>query len=933
VSLIFDLIVERCEITSDFISALLVDRELWKLIDNEKLLPLLFSKIEICLSAFEHFQLYLYHILVNNHMNLALILSILKFHFEHGHHFPQLFGCYIFELLGGPIQNPGALSCAQALIAVSKSFPLSEFLPTSTVLGLVTTAELELAVTLYHLFVTMLIHSPTSVAKDLNVLEYIVIRFSAIESVWLDTTRLMNKVDPSCLALLLTLIWCRTLATVYALATDQPPNDICDRETAAALSTCNHRISEVLASRDCIDVLINFYPLLLGLSYFVGNSENPSLEDGRMLVLVELVLAGFKYPDLRKTGFQTASVNHFIRPSPVFQFLARVLYQSSIPDFQRLFPPLILSVPFFERSFCATFSWSMILLLFSFEFDKFTCLQPFLSYLLWFVRSSLWTSAHHMKLLEKLLKLPESARKLIEFHRLFFSILTIMPLPDIRDFVRENIKLIVQLILDHKSEDAWLYHFANDSALSDFVTEGIRASRGLIARLRFASKPADREPAFKLQQAQIDAAVHDAGVELQIDLSEYDFLRISHTFLQMQKQAQSLFSANHSRFTNTTAELDLELAAAEAQTEWNLHGATQREAMTTIAKFHPERFILSPFCLPYEPPCRFIPSPFPRTRVMQVFQALTRCDFPKSRLTHLFRRFFGIAKGAMPSHGSILRLNPIKVVIFVQPSELLLLTHAQLHDGAIELIAYDDFEFAEAVLLGLWGRTALFLSHVVIRIPLADLIFVRRVDTHAFAFWTFSAGHFVIALDRDRAPAMRAIFQTQSDAATSELSNAPFLFRVADAQMALSRCAAGKLPIEDFLLTINALHGRTFADLRRFVYFPFNLASREFTTRFPNGKETAFLLRQIHPFSYNPLLPESQLGRDDDSDGSGSSGSPTFSDPADEESLSEIVPPPFRQRARSEAVEPRVSIEKLSAVLPSWVCFCQTAPPDSPAVL
>jgi hypothetical protein len=276
-------------------------------------------------------------------------------------------------------------------------------------------------------------------------------------------------------------------------------------------------------------------------------------------------------------------------------------------------------------------------------------------------------------------------------------------------------------------------------------------------------------------------------------------------------------------------------------------------------------------------------------------------------------------------------------VLFPQADELLFLAHAQLRDGALELVRYADYDFAEAIILGLWGTTSLFLSHIVIRVPLSELIFVKKLEATSFAFWTFRTGHFVLRVHAERVAQMRSLFTTQSDAAVAELSNDSFLFRIPDLQTALARAVAGKLSVDDLLLAMNGLSGRVFADIHHFPYFPLTLRAKEYSPKFPTKQETLAVLRKLAPFSYYATTISAIPGADDDSDGSPSSGSPTVlekTETAIEDSA--LTVRGFRQRSRSESVRPirqAFSLERLNMILPAFDGDDVKDPPnDCPAV-
>jgi hypothetical protein len=83
--------------------------------------------------------------------------------------------------------------------------------------------------------------------------------------------------------------------------------------------------------------------------------------------------------------------------------------------------------------------------------------------------------------------------------------------------------------------------------------------------------------------------------------------------------------------------------------------------------------------------------------------------------------------------------------MFFTQDEILFLTFAEVQPNAdLQLMSYDDRDFAESVLLGHWGSTSSFKWHVVIKILVSQIIYIRKVSSTTIAVWTFNAGHFLI---------------------------------------------------------------------------------------------------------------------------------------------------------------------------------------------
>jgi hypothetical protein len=74
-----EMILERCEVTSEPIATLIVDRRVWAEVRHEMVVPLLLLKFNECSAITENFEKFLFRIILNNRENSGIVGTILKF--------------------------------------------------------------------------------------------------------------------------------------------------------------------------------------------------------------------------------------------------------------------------------------------------------------------------------------------------------------------------------------------------------------------------------------------------------------------------------------------------------------------------------------------------------------------------------------------------------------------------------------------------------------------------------------------------------------------------------------------------------------------------------------------------------------------------------------------------------------------------------------
>jgi hypothetical protein len=386
------------------------------------------------------------------------------------------------------------------------------------------------------------------------------------------------------------------------------------------------------------------------------------------------------------------------------------------------------------------------------------------------------------------------------------------PLAAVRGCLLKNFKSLMATVQAHKSELAWFALLSGDDQLRSALKEfrWTKKFRAAADGLPGVSDEMDQARVLLLQSVQ--ASWQFVTKEITGERPPPDF-SLFHEAAAAREQGAKQTVVLTRDFADAAERLDLEFAAARDRAQWTLFRARLRDQMGDPERFAPAAFVRDPFCLPFEPPRLLAPSPF-GAAAGDVFDAVAHCEVSHGATPFamlLFLRLFGLFKSARIAQCSLIRFGPpIRCVLFAGADDITLLTYSEWGaNGELALLPYDDREFAESVMLGQWGAASLFLSHIVIRIVPADVLYARRCDAGRIAVWTISAGHFVIAVDREAPPALRS----------ADLPPCPFLHRWADGA-ASGRWPTPPLAADDVLLVVNGLRGRAFADPLRPPLFP-----------------------------------------------------------------------------------------------------------------
>ena len=300
----------------------------------------------------------------------------------------------------------------------------------------------------------------------------------------------------------------------------------------------------------------------------------------------------------------------------------------------------------------------------------------------------------------------------------------------------------------------------------------------------------------------------------------------------------------------------------------------QQEIRSEISLFNPVTYHLSARCVPFCPPMVLTPSfsPFldhnyetsPAVKLFQGIASFVQKPplTAKETLLNLFYK-------SMPEMGTPLAVldcclfryaNQIPSVSFWFPDNIVVLTFAQLTDTGKELIFVECMDskmyhiFIEAVLLGDYGLTTLFASHIAIVIPLSSILYIHRHSSSSLALWTFNSGHFLLNFTPQALRQISPFFDKINKVAMDSFPIFNYLTTCSSNYNAYQKWIQRKLTTQQFLYTLNCLSGRSYADLSKYPYLPKSMDSEfqpgERTTKLPGAAQTAGLLYRILPFRY-----------------------------------------------------------------------------------
>ena len=295
--------------------------------------------------------------------------------------------------------------------------------------------------------------------------------------------------------------------------------------------------------------------------------------------------------------------------------------------------------------------------------------------------------------------------------------------------------------------------------------------------------------------------------------------------------------------------------------KWSNFLVLQQEQRSSKSNFNPKSYHLSPRCAPFYAPKVLTPSQFepflgddfsksPQIEIFDRFLQLPSPRLDKKTLISLFSaKFKKWGNPVSVNECNILRYaDPIPSISFWYPQAIIILTYAKLknrnssynrsidnlkssstehffnNNSDIEFIEETNMKkrhiFLEGVFLGHYGITSLFVSHIVMIVPLYSILYVSRHNLSQLAFWTFNSGHFLLEFSEKQIRQVTPFLEKINKTALDSFPLENYLTQSKINHDALTLLNNNRITVHQFMLSLNALSGRSFVDLNNFPFIP-----------------------------------------------------------------------------------------------------------------
>lgn len=297
----------------------------------------------------------------------------------------------------------------------------------------------------------------------------------------------------------------------------------------------------------------------------------------------------------------------------------------------------------------------------------------------------------------------------------------------------------------------------------------------------------------------------------------------------------------------------------------------QQEVRSEVSLFKPVTYHLSARCAPFYPPMVLTPSyaPFldgnyessPAVNLFKEMASFVRNPPLTAKETLLSLFYKSIPEMGPPLavvDCALLRYsNQIPSVSFWFAENIVILTFAQLTNTGKELLLLECMDaktyhvFIESVLLGEYGLTTLFASHIAIVLPISTILHIHRHDSKSVALWAFHSGHFLLNFEAQNLRQVSPFFEKINKVALDSFPMLNYLTTCDSNYSAFQKWIDHKITTQEFLYILNCLSGRSYADLAKYPYIPKLVDSVcESEAKLPGTLKTAGFLYRILPFRY-----------------------------------------------------------------------------------
>ena len=821
------------------LQSMLFDQDVWEALDNHMLLSALEDIFNEFKCDMDDVDLFLGKLILKNPQNESVVDKVLNM----GH--TRNIGHYLMAILRDNKEEVARDTVATCLAryAYREGTKVLKIVPldSEVLRKMLCFASGHFAASLYSLYTNICLKDRRFSCIDLSMLRS-VISLSHERSTWENTQKLI-QIDIAYLPFLVGLVGARAIYMIWAISNNQSENNEIDSYFEAGVVTCSAKCNEVLTNRTCTQLLASLYPVILGLTVFFDTCQDSSLRE-----FVEKIITSSLRQDVEvaQCAFMTDPVNVFIKKCPLFGLYGKLLVHANLLLFKQLFLSLYLSFPYHDASWAGSFLWSLVERIQECDLTKFLGILPFLSYLAYFLSANKCFLDTELKLFFDMLRDSVPVKQRSEtYFMVLLEVLLAMKEGDACSTVKKNLDFVVGAFLEYKMERC-LYYLASTS---DDMLNILRTSTRWTPR-QLQSLNGDKSTIRKELEAKRKSFLDNTEKDLKSELPVCDFTSLFPPYEEeerkrMEEKATHKLELLHSAF-DITAE----------KTKWNQFVSTLHDKMVDVGHFKPKSYHMSPKCFPFNAPRLLVASlyPFRSQELSERFESqLTKLSKKanSTMLKQMFLKMFGEKK---PNHHVQVHLHRytefVKAVMFIFPDEIIFLTHAVL--DANDNITFTEWKtdkyFIESAIVGMWGQTSMFFGHIVIKVPMSQIISVQ-LFRRSFAFWTFHAGHFIVKpADGRSLAAIRYKMTNIAMEATGRLSGAPMFVRAPCEKTAFQKWSVEDISTDELLLCLNGLSGKSFASLRDYPYFPMNFSSDQLVHEF-SRRETATLLTRFVPFT------------------------------------------------------------------------------------
>lgn len=455
---------------------------------------------------------------------------------------------------------------------------------------------------------------------------------------------------------------------------------------------------------------------------------------------------------------------------------------------------------------------------------------------------------------------------------IFIELFTTVPTEDYKKLfvvIRNQEQLFTQMAVYSKMTKCWIYGFSiafkdidgNEDLLKSLLIDNIELKNDEILK-------------FKSNWEEMTSQAVSEFEKIRLNINNDYSSTIAEASFEYTKK---IYIANCKHFlvscllNDTFSFIDSPFYLFIEKQKWSNFLIFQEEMRSSKSNFHPKSFHLSPRCIPYYPPSVVSPSPFEyfkgddysKSPILQMFNTTFIENLPHIKRDK--RKIFDFIHEKFNKWGTPQSIQnchlyryqtAIPSITLWYPQIIIVLTYAKIEQNEIQLIEQTSIDpkewhvFIESVILGHYGKTTLFMSHVTILIPHYSILYVSRFTDTELAFWTFNSGHFILQYQNINLKSVTSYLDKINKVAVDSFPLENYLTQTKTMIEAFNLWKNKKVTTLQFLFTINALGKRSFVDLTRYPFIPSLLTKESKELEFPDASFVISILNRALPFHY-----------------------------------------------------------------------------------